>query len=428
MYKKILVLTAVIIALSFFAVFYFNKNNSEPERDNTGSENSSVHETTVPDPSSDAEGSNPEQTPKEDPIRAQIAQMTLEERVGQMVMVGMEGYTIDEDARRMIEDWHVGGFILFGRNIRDADQLTELLNSLKKSNSQVNKTPLFLSVDEEGGRITRMPDELEKLPAPGTIGAVNDEGYSLKIGSMIGEELRLFGLNMDFAPVLDINSNPKNPVIGDRSFGSDPDTVTSHGIQTMKGIQSKGVISVVKHFPGHGDTSTDSHLELPRIENTLDRLEDFELIPFEEAVGNDADAVMVAHILLPEIDPDNPASFSKKIISGILREKMKFNGVVVTDDMTMGAIVNNYDIGEAAVKSVNAGSDIILVCHTQDSKEAVIEALRNAAKSGEISVKRINESVWRILQLKQKYGLKDEERPPVSLKELNSKIKEVLKK
>jgi beta-N-acetylhexosaminidase len=282
-------------------------------------------------------------------------------------------------------------------------------------------------VDEEGGRVTRMPDELEKLPTPGSIGATNDSEYSFEIGSILGEELKQFGFNVDFAPVLDINSNPKNPVIGDRSFGSSPGIVSRLGIQTMKGIQSQGIISVVKHFPGHGDTSTDSHLDLPRVDNDQKRLESFELIPFTEAVKENADAVMVAHILLPKIDPENPASFSKTIISGILRENMKYDGVIITDDMTMGAIVNNFDIGKAAVKSVNAGSDIVLVCHTREKEEAVIEAITNAAKSGNISEDRVNDSVYRILKLKEKYGLKDKANPPVDAAKLNSKIRNTLK-
>jgi beta-N-acetylhexosaminidase len=428
MLKKISLLMALIIVVSFLAGYYYfsKKGDTNPGQDGSGLESGLGQETTRMDSSSDTADANPEETLKEDPIRVQIDHMTLEEKVGQMVLVGMEDYSINDDAKRMIEDRHVGGFILFKRNIRDASQLTALLNSLKEANS-VNKIPLFLSVDEEGGRVTRMPDELEKLPTPGSIGATNDSEYSFEIGSILGEELKQFGFNVDFAPVLDINSNPKNPVIGDRSFGSSPGIVSRLGIQTMKGIQSQGIISVVKHFPGHGDTSTDSHLDLPRVDNNLERLESFELIPFTEAVKENADAVMVAHILLPKIDPENPASFSKTIISGILRENMKYDGVIITDDMTMGAIVNNFDIGKAAVKSVNAGSDIVLVCHTREKEEAVIEAITNAAKSGDISEDRVNDSVYRILKLKEKYRLKDKANPPVDAAKLNSKIRNTLK-
>jgi beta-N-acetylhexosaminidase len=217
-------------------------------------------------------------------------------------------------------------------------------------------------------------------------------------------------------------------VIGDRSFGSKADVVSKLGIQTMKGIQSQNIISVVKHFPGHGDTSVDSHIGLPTVNNDLDRLNSFELIPFAEVIKSGADAIMIAHIQLPKIDPNHPASFSQIIISDVLRKNMKFDGVVITDDMTMGAIVNNYDIGEAAVKSIQAGSDIILVCHDFAKQEAVIKAIQMAAENGVIAPERIDQSVYRILKLKQKYGLTDAIVPgadPHMIESINNKIKEI---
>ena len=173
---------------------------------------------------------------------------------------------------------------------------------------------------------------------------------------------------MNFAPVLDVNSNPSNPVIGDRAFSSEASIVSSLGVETMRGLQQGKVIPVVKHFPGHGDTAEDSHKGLPSLNHDLARLESLELIPFQEAINNDAEAVMIAHILLPQIDKENPSSMSKVIITDILREKMNFQGLVITDDMTMGAIMKNYEIGEASVKSVLAGTDIVLVCHGKDKQ------------------------------------------------------------
>lgn len=266
---------------------------------------------------------------KIDPIEEQIKNMTLNEKIGQMVMVGLNGYAIDDGARMMIESYYVGGFVLFGHNIESSEQLLNLINSLKKSNSK-NKTPLFLSVDEEGGRVSRMPDEFKKLPANKTIAKVNSVEFSYKIGSILAEEVKSFGFNMNFAPVLDINSNPQNPVIGDRSFGSDEKIVSELGIQTMKGIQAGGIIPVIKHFPGHGDTSIDSHVDLPSLDNDMDRLKSFELVPFKGAIQNQADAVMVAHILLNKIDPQNPASMSKIIITDLLRKQLNFNGLIIT--------------------------------------------------------------------------------------------------
>ncbi|HBI27489.1 MAG TPA: beta-N-acetylhexosaminidase, partial [Peptococcaceae bacterium] len=297
-----------------------------------------------------------------DPIKEQLDSLTLKEKIGQMVIVGIEGEQISDSERQMIKENHVGGIILFKRNIQNANQMLSLINELKKTNSP-NKIPLFLSIDEEGGIVTRMPDEINKLPASAKVGEKNDSDLAFQIGEVLGQELNSFGLNMNFAPVLDINSNPNNPVIGERAFGTTPEIVSKLGIQTIKGIQSQNVISVVKHFPGHGDTSVDSHVGLPSVNRDLDRLSNFELKPFASAIQNGADAVMIAHILLPKIDANHPASLSQTVITDILRNDLQFDGVVLTDDMTMGAIVNNYDLGEAAVESINAGSDIVLVCH-----------------------------------------------------------------
>ncbi|HBM75011.1 MAG TPA: beta-N-acetylhexosaminidase, partial [Clostridiaceae bacterium] len=196
--------------------------------------------------------------------------------------------------------------------------------------------------------------------------------------------------------------------------------------QEMKGMQSKNIISVVKHFPGHGDTSVDSHVGLPVINNDADRLKGFELVPFASAIENNTDGIMIAHILLPKIDSDNPASMSKTIITNMLRDEMDFKGIVITDDMTMGAIVKNYNIGEAAVRSINAGSDIILVCHGFDNQVAVIDALRKAASDGRITQKRIDESLYRIIKLKNKYMLADKPSEPADVSNINQHIKSVL--
>ncbi len=360
-------------------------------------------------------------------IQQLINAMTLEEKVGQLVMVGIDGFSNDAHSRQLMEKYHVGGFIVFKKNIQTTNQLTALLNSLKETNAASNKVPVFLSVDEEGGRVSRLPEEFHKFPSNYIIGQKNDSILSYQIGQILGKELRAFGLNMDFAPVLDINSNPDNPVIGDRSFGTTAGLVSKLGVETMKGIQSQNTISVVKHFPGHGDTSVDSHIGLPRVNHGIDRLKSFELKPFEAAIENDADAVMIAHILLPKLDAENPASFSKAVITDLLRTDMNFDGVVITDDFTMGAIAKNYDMGKAAVKSIKAGGDIVLVCHGFDKQETVIKALLAAARSGQISQDRLDQSVNRILKLKRKYVLADTPAGPVDVKSINDQIDALLK-
>lgn len=362
---------------------------------------------------------------EKDPIKEQIENMTIDDKIGQMLIVGLEGYEMDENARTMIEKNHIGGFILYGSNVENSSQLLSLINTLKRANA-ANRISLFISVDEEGGRISRMPKGFRKLPSNREIGKQNSADLSRRIGRLLADEVKAFGYNMDYAPVLDINSNPKNPVIGDRAFGSKSEIVSKLGVETMKGIQEGGVIPVVKHFPGHGDTSVDSHIGLPQVENDLERLKSFELIPFEQAIKNGADAIMVAHILLPKLDEENPATLSKAIISDLLRKQLDFDGVVITDDMTMGAIIENYDIGSAAVKSVAAGSDIVLVAHGYDNGSKVLGSLKDAVSSGLISEARINESVYRILKLKRKYNVNDIEMEQVNSGEINKKIEEVL--
>jgi len=360
-----------------------------------------------------------------DPVRQLLNGMTLKEKIGQMVMAGVESYAVDEHVRTLINEYNVGGFILFGYNVQSSGQLLALINYLKITNSK-RKAPIFVAVDEEGGRVSRMPKNIKDLPSSGAIGAVNNGELSYRVGRVIAEEIKAFGFNMDFAPVLDINSNPDNPVIGDRSFGSNAEVVSKLGVQTMKGIQSGGIISVVKHFPGHGDTSVDSHLGLPQVNHDLNRLKGFELVPFNAAIKNNADGVMIAHILLSKIDPQNPASMSRTIITDLLRGQMKFSGVVFTDDMTMGAIVKNYDIGAAAIKAVNAGADVVLVCRGYRDETAVLDALRNAAAAGAIPVGRIDESVYRILKLKRKYNLADSRKAQLDVNRINSEISKVL--
>ena len=362
-----------------------------------------------------------------DKITEQIGKMSLEEKIGQIFIIGFKGIEINEDIRNMIQKYHVGGVILFRSNIESPDQLLTLINSIKSVNSN-NKVPLFISVDEEGGRISRMPEQLHKLPSNQIIGEVNNSDLSYEIGGILAEEIKAFGFNLDFAPVLDIFSNPQNTVIGDRAFGTNAEIVSKLGVETMKGIRAGGVIPVVKHFPGHGDTVTDSHVGLPSVNYDMRRLKSFELIPFKAAIDNQADAVMIAHILMNSIDPENPASLSKTVISDILREQMNFSGVVITDDMTMGAIDKNYKISDAAVKSFNAGSDIILVCHGYENQVNAMDTFKAAVQNGTITEDRLNESVYRVLRLKGKYKLADVEMPSINVAEINKKIDAVLSK
>lgn len=365
------------------------------------------------------------ETPKQASVSETIKNMSIDEKLGQMIFAGISGKEIDEGAERLIEEYKVGGIIVNGKNIATPKQTVAYINALKSLNN-LNKIPLFFGIDQEGGRIAKLPGDLMPMPTNLEIGQKNNPSLSFEIGSLLGKLVKAYGFNINFAPVLDVNSNPDNPVIGDRSFGDNPNLVSELGIETMKGLKSESVIPTIKHFPGHGDTSVDSHVELPTVQKSLAELEKLELIPFREAIVAGADIVMVAHILLPKVDPDYPSSMSKNIITDLLRDKLEFNGVVITDDMTMEAIAGNFDLGRAAVTSVQAGSDIIMVAHGNDNMIKVISALKEAVENGEIEEERINESVTRILQLKANYDLDDLYVEEVNNEELNQFIESVL--
>lgn len=351
-------------------------------------------------------------------INKEIKKMSLDEKIGQLMVIGLDGTTFSQEMDNLIRNYHVGGIIIMGKNISTAQDMLKLINNSKKTNEH-NKIPLFISVDEEGGEVSRLPEEFKKLPSNGEIGNRNDEEFSYRVGTYLAEALNEFGYNMNFAPVLDVNSNPQNPVIGSRSFGEDPEQVATLGISTMRGMMDKDVIPVVKHFPGHGDTYVDSHKALPVVNTTLDSLQELELIPFQRAIDEGVDAVMVAHILYPELDPEYPSSLSKVIITDLLREKMQFDGVVITDDLTMGAIKNEYTIPEAALQSFIAGSDLLLVVHGYNNEIRTINALKNAVETGAVSEERVDESLKRILTLKRKYGITDEEKEFVDVESVN---------
>ncbi|WP_284037103.1 beta-N-acetylhexosaminidase [Neobacillus sp. 114] len=355
-----------------------------------------------------------------------ISKMSLEDKIGQMILAGVSGTTMDASAKQLISQIHVGGIIFYKNNFETPAQAVQFVNQLKAGNS--SSLPLLLGVDQEGGRVTRLPGGLVNFPPNKQIGQVNNPDFSFKVGTLLGQELKEFGLNLDFAPVLDINSNPNNPVIGDRSFGNNAEIVSKLGVQTMKGIQSQNVITTIKHFPGHGDTSVDSHLDLPIVNKSFKELKELELIPFERAINQGADVVMVAHILLPQLDKTNPGTMSKAVMTDLLRKQLGFTGVIITDDMTMGAITEHFDIGKASVESVKAGSDIILVGHDYNNVVKIISSLKTAVQNGEISEQRLNESIERIIQLKRNYSINDMKVENPNINEINHSINSLLNK
>lgn len=339
---------------------------------------------------------------EKEPIDDKINSMTLDEKIGQMIITGFNGSEYNDDMDRLINEYKVGGVILFARNIEDSNQMIDLTRALQENN---NNLPLFISIDEEGGRVSRLPDDVEKFPSAFTIGLINNQQTAYENGKEIGYTLKRLGINLDYAPVLDIYSNENNTVIGDRAFSKEESIVSTMGIATMEGIEDADIIPVVKHFPGHGDTEVDSHYGLPIVYKTLEELRNFEFIPFVKAIESGCDVIMVSHIILNEVDSSNPASLSKIVISDLLRKDMGFDKVVITDDMSMGAITSIMSIEEACIKSIEAGCDILLLGNAYEEIEQVINSIKLKLYNGEISEEQINKSVKRILELKKKYNM-----------------------
>lgn len=345
--------------------------------------------------------SSPDPSPeKEDEIRNMLDSMDIDEKLGQMII---GGYNSINEISPIISRKKLGGVILFNKNISSVSQMIKDVHALKQSNLQ-NKIPIFISVDQEGGGVSRLPSELSTFESALSIGNRDDPIYAFNAGVKLGKAIKQLGFNLDFAPVLDIYSNPENTVIADRAFGTTPDRVSKLGIQVLKGLRSETIIPTAKHFPGHGDTKMDSHLGLPVVNKSIDELNNFEFKPFIKAIENNVEMIMIAHIKLSKVD-DLPSSLSYKVVTGILRKQLGFNGVIITDDVTMGAITQIHTISDAAIKAVNAGCDLVLVAQEAQNSVVVFNSLKSAYQEGLLTEQRIDESVYRILSLKRNYGL-----------------------
>lgn len=332
-----------------------------------------------------------------------MSKISLKEKLGQMFMVGFHGTTISDELKGMITDYGVGGVILFSRNIESMSQVKDLCNFLQELSIKSHKIPLLIAIDQEGGRVFRLKPPFKQYLSYGELGRTGSENTVRSNALLMADELIEIGVNMNMAPVLDVNTNPKNPIIGDRSFSSDPDVVSRLGSCVIKAFHEKGIIAVGKHFPGHGDTFSDSHLELPVVNHGVERLEGIEFKPFVNTFKTGLKAIMTAHVLYPALDPDYPATMSEKIINGILRKKLGFNGIVITDDMEMKAISNNYSDEKSAIQSIKAGVDILLICHSHDKQIKMFNSILMALESGEIKEERIEESLYRIARLKKDF-------------------------
>lgn len=338
-----------------------------------------------------------------------IKEMTLKEKLGQLIIAGFHGYEYNDHLKTLIEEYKVGNIILFTRNIKDLDQLITLNKQIFKEVVKHTGNIPFITIDQEGGMVTRIQDGATFCPGNMTLTATNNSDNAYKIGKIMGDELSRLGINMNLAPSLDVNNNPDNPVIGVRSYSDNPKIVSEYGNKYIKGLQEKGVIATAKHFPGHGDTNVDSHLGLPMITHTLKELEKIELVPFKSAIKNGVDAIMSAHIVFSEIDKSGlPGTLSKVILNDLLRDKLNFKGIIVSDCMQMKAIDDQYTTERGTLMGIKAGLDIACISHDLEKQVGALKLLEQAVLKGELSEDLIDEKVARILSYKEKTRAKIE--------------------
>ncbi|MBI5186356.1 MAG: beta-N-acetylhexosaminidase [Nitrospinae bacterium] len=330
--------------------------------------------------------------------------MNLLSKIGQLIMVGFEGPSPSDDLLEFFKDFPFGGVILFSRNYKDKGQVRNLCSTIQEWNLRYNPgaPPLFIGVDQEGGRVKRFGPPFIESPPNRTWGELNAPEKTRENARAVGKELRDSGLNINFAPVLDVDTNPDNPIIGDRSYGPDPLLVSRHGVAAIQGFMEGGVFPVGKHFPGHGHTSLDSHACLPEVDTSMKQMAKVELVPFVNGIKGGLEMLMSAHVVYKNIDPQCAATFSRRILTGLLREEMGFKGLVFSDDMEMGAVPECHDFPEACVRAVEAGCDILLICRDREKQETAFRSLQNAVKSGRIQEKRIDESLERVMRLKNR--------------------------
>lgn len=327
-------------------------------------------------------------------------------RVGQRFMIGFDGRAASSDVKRLIREFAVGHVILFARNVEGPEQVAELARELQETARRAgHDMPLLVAVDQEGGRVARMGPPWTVWPPARALGRIGSEDLARRMGSALAAECRTCGILCDFAPDMDVDTNPQNPIIGNRSFGDDPELVGRLGAAMIEGLQGGGVIASAKHFPGHGDTLLDSHLDLPVVEHGRSRLYDVEIRPFHKAVEAGVATFMMAHVLYPELDAELPASLSPAIVDGVLRGELKYEGVVFTDDLEMKAVADRWTPERAAVLALQAGCDVVPVCVTHDAQVRALEGAVRAVESGEISYEAMDDSLLRVRRLKERYLL-----------------------
>jgi beta-N-acetylhexosaminidase len=324
----------------------------------------------------------------------------LRRHAGQLAIAGFAGYSIPQDLRLLAREFDLGGVVYFARNVEAPEQVAEMS---REAQALASELPLWVCTDQEGGRVARLKSGFTLWPPMLTLGRSGDERLAERFARALAAELNAVGISLDFTPVLDILTNPKNPVIGDRALAERAEDVARLGAAIIRTLQAEGVAACGKHFPGHGDTSADSHHELPLVEHPPDRIERVELVPFRAAIDADVACIMTAHILIPSLDDEHPATLSPRIIS-MVKQSLNFQGMVVTDDLEMKAISKRYGTAEASVAAIAAGCDAVLLCGPdQGAQVAAIEALIYAVEQGTLPVKRVEDALARQRRVKERF-------------------------
>ena len=359
-------------------------------------------------------------------MKYDIKNLSLEEKIGQMLIVGFEGKTITKRNIDQIQKYKVGGIILYKRNFDSYEQMLNLIKELKELN-KVNKIPLFIAVDQEGGRVNRIPKEFLNIPAPYKIVIKMGEDGIKKAANITAEILKNSGYNMNFAPNLDINRFEENQVVvGDRSFGKDPETITKMGTLQYNIYKSNGIIPVIKHFPGHGAAKSDSHYFSPKINSEFEELLNSDLKPFEELIKNGAECLLLGHLRIKNKTRHIPCSLSREFIVRELRKRFNYKGIIISDDLKMRAIQNLYGYEKAALKAIQAGNDIIMFRYPGFWEKITIDKILDEVRKKKINPYKIDKSVDKILELKEKYNITDTmPDKTVDIKKINKEIEKI---
>jgi beta-N-acetylhexosaminidase len=325
--------------------------------------------------------------------------MNLERAAAKMVCAGFHGTTVPDELAELI-DRGAGGVVFFSRNVESPQQFADLAADLK---DRAGNRPLLTSIDQEGGRVMRLREPFTIIPPMRAVGAAGDEPLAREVGRVLGRELRAVNIDMNLAPVLDVDTNPDNPVIGARSFGRDADLVARMGCALLRGLQDEGVAACGKHFPGHGDTSQDSHHDLPALNHPLERLLTVELRPFKAAIAAGVAAIMSAHVIFRPIDDKFPATLSEAVLGGLLRKRLMYHGVIISDAMDMKAIADHYGFDDAIVRGARAGIDLFMLCHSHEQQRRAIEVIVKAVERHDLPVERVAEAGERLDRLCAKF-------------------------